>query len=96
MSTNVLVHETQNISSGASPSTLEYDFGRRTEVVVVRSLLLSCLNTIANRYCCETVERSHVVDTAVLSSRSANHLVGRAVDVLKLGNHVVCRDISLS
>ena len=42
---NVLMRETLDIlSSGASTSALEYDCGRRTEVIVVRSLLLfGCL-----------------------------------------------------
>ena len=47
-----LMCETQDISSGASPSALEHDCGRRnTAAIVVSGLLTSLLYWL--RYCCE-------------------------------------------
>ena len=66
------MRETQDISSGASPSALEHDCGRRTAVIVVSGLLTSLLSWL--RYCCEKVERGRAVDSSSVAI-SANHLL---------------------
>ena len=55
------------LSSGASTTALEHYCGRRTAVVCSQwstTVWLSWLSTIANRFCCEKVERSRVVEIA--------------------------------